>query len=430
MRILIYDINFSPESVGIGKYTGEMAEWLADRGHEVRVVTTPPHYPHWKVFKGYSPWRFRHERWDSAIGSAGTLRVIRCPVWLPREPRGWKRVVYLASFALSSLPAMLLQIPWRPDVVLLIEPTFFCSPQALCAAWLSGATAWLHVQDFEVDIAFHLGHLSSLRMRRLAQALERFLLRKFDRVSAISDRMVERLSVKGVESGRSVHFPNWVDTSAIYPLAAPSTFRQELGISERMIVALYSGSMGMKHGLGLLVEASRQLAFRTDIQFVFCGDGPCREVLFHAAERSSNVILLPLQPVDRLNDLLNLADIHLLPQLTNAEDLVMPSKLTGMMASGRAIVATAHSGTQIASALEGRGMVTPPGDDAAFVAAVLRLAEDPDMRHRMGDEARQYAVTHMDRDEILDRFELSLMRTCGHSSMGTKEELSHDPNGQ
>ena len=54
MKILLYGINFSPELTGIGKYTGELAAWLAGRGHEVRVVTAPPYYPAWKVSEGYS----------------------------------------------------------------------------------------------------------------------------------------------------------------------------------------------------------------------------------------------------------------------------------------------------------------------------------------------------------------------------------------
>ncbi|MGZ3240169.1 MAG: glycosyltransferase [Burkholderiaceae bacterium] len=61
MKILIYGINYIPELTGIGKYSGEMAEWLAAGGHEVRVVTAPPYYPDWRVASGYSAWRYRRE---------------------------------------------------------------------------------------------------------------------------------------------------------------------------------------------------------------------------------------------------------------------------------------------------------------------------------------------------------------------------------
>src|SRR5674476_962973 len=61
MRILIHGITFSPELTGIGKYSGEMAEWLAAHGHEVRVVTAPPYYPQWRVAEGYSGARYKRE---------------------------------------------------------------------------------------------------------------------------------------------------------------------------------------------------------------------------------------------------------------------------------------------------------------------------------------------------------------------------------
>jgi putative colanic acid biosynthesis glycosyltransferase WcaI len=323
---------------------------------------------------------------------------------------------------------MLMQIFWRPDIVLLIEPTLFCSPQTLCVAKLSGATAWLHVQDFEVDVAFELQDFSSSRLQRAIRAFECFLLRRFDRVSAISDRMVERLSSKGVEALKSVLFPNWVDTSEICPLATPNQFRRELGISENAIVALYAGNLGRKQGLSLLIEASRKLVHRRDITIVVCGEGPYRETLVEMAANARNVMFIPLQPASRLNELLNMADIHLLPQLAGAADLVMPSKLTGIMASGRAVLATANEGTQLAEVLVGSGVCTPPGDVAAFAAGIAHLADNPEFRLRLGGEARKYAVIHFNRDQILTRFEMSLMEACGNSDLTVRQHgLSASP---
>ena len=108
MKILLYGINFSPELTGIGKYTGELAAWLVAQGHEVRVVTAPPYYPAWSVSAGYSGSRWQREEWQG-------VQVWRCPLWVPQQPGGLKRVLHLASFALSSLPVMLRQTLWRAD---------------------------------------------------------------------------------------------------------------------------------------------------------------------------------------------------------------------------------------------------------------------------------------------------------------------------
>lgn len=430
MRILIYGINFHPEPTGVGKYTGEMAHWLACRGHEVRVVTPPPSYPQWRIFSGYRAWRYsretvRPQRGSGALDGPGAhplsdMEIFRCPIWVPRNPLGLKRLLHLASFSLSSAPAILRQIGWSPNIVLLVEPTLFCSLQALLLARWSGAKAWLHVQDFEVDAAFGLGDFSGSRVRDWALAAERRILSAFDGVSTISKRMVDRLSAKGVDASRCVLFPNWVDTDEVFPLEGVSPFRKELGIPNSAVVALYAGSMGKKHGLDLLVEAASRLSHCAGLRFVFCGEGPSRQMLGEKVKGLPNVTLLPVQPADRLNDLLNLADIHLLPQLADAADLVMPSKLTGMMASGRATVATALPGTQLFEALEGSGMVTPPGDVNAFTAALLRLSDDPILRAQLGQAAMNYAISHLSRHEILCHFERSMMNVCGVPSSGAE----------
>ena len=435
MRILIHGINFSPEEAGVGKYTGEMAGWLAAAGHEVRVVTAPPHFPQWRVPREYRAWKYSREElpaWDGFACIPGVplpfpakMEIFRCPIWVPRAPNGMKRLLHLASFGLSSWPAMLWQIPWRPDMVLLVEPTLFCSLQALAAARFSGAKTWLHVQDFEVDAAFELGDLSSSRAKGWAHTLERWLVHRFDRVSAISGRMVEGLMRKGADPSRCLLFPNWVDTRVVRPLPGPSPLRRELGIADHSVVALYSGSMGKKQGLDLLVDVARRLAQWPDLRFVFCGEGSYRRTFVEMAKDLPNVSLLPFQPIERLNDLLNLADIHLLPQRADAADLVMPSKLTGMLASGRPVVATAHPGTQLATAVQGCGLVVPPGDPDVFAFAILQLAGDKNLRLRLGHEAREYAVIHLDSAVILSRFERALLAVCNESSWADVADWEH-----
>ncbi len=150
MRILISGINFSPELTGIGKYTGELAEYLALAGHEIRVVTAPPYYPQWKVLSGYSGWKYKLEREKG-------ITIYRCPLWVPKRPRGLSRIIHLTSFALSSLLPLLLQLAWKPQIVISIAPAILSAPFALSVAKLSGAKSYLHIQDFELDAASSLG---------------------------------------------------------------------------------------------------------------------------------------------------------------------------------------------------------------------------------------------------------------------------------
>ncbi|MBS1209297.1 MAG: glycosyl transferase group 1 [Proteobacteria bacterium] len=488
MKIVVYGINFAPELTGIGKYTGEMADWLAAQGHEVRVVTAPPYYPAWKVDAPYSAYRYKVQ--DGPLGLKGaslqgsskpcsaegaalqprsgdleaakprlaTYKVWRCPLWVPGKVSGAKRLVHLASFALTSLPVMLRQVFWRPDVVWMAAPALMCAPGAWLTARLSGAKAVIHIQDYEVDAAFQLGLLKSPLARRFALWCERTLLRGFDVVSTISGRMVELAKDKGVAAEKVVFFPNWVDLAAITPgdlsegqrlrdvdvaptnARVASGYRVELGIPVDAVVALYSGNMGMKQGLEVLPAAAALCAEQASLKmqdasckegmrafgavdstcnlkldtcysglpppvfFVFCGQGAGKAVLDAACEGLANVRLLPLQPFERLGELLTMADIHLLPQRADAADLVMPSKLTGMLASARPVVATAQPGTELADVVANCGLVVEPENPQAVAEAVLWLAGDAELRARLGAAGRAYAEQYLDREVVLGRY--------------------------
>jgi colanic acid biosynthesis glycosyl transferase WcaI len=401
MKLLLYGINFAPEMTGIGKYTGEMAQWLAAQGHEVRVVTAPPYYPAWAVWQGYSATRFTREQWHG-------VDVLRAPLWVPRKPTGLRRLLHLGSFALTSLPSLFGQWRWRPDVVWVVVPAFACTPGALALARLAGAKAWLHIQDYEVDAAFELGLLKGKRLRACVTWAESWLLRRFDRVSTISQRMLDRARDKGVDSARLAHLPNWVDVSAVRPLSRASSYRKELGIAQDAVVALYSGNMGAKQGLEVLAELAFLLRDHASIQFVYCGEGVGREALVQGCAGLANVRFLDLQPAERLPELLGLADIHLLPQRADAADLVMPSKLTGMLSSGRPVIAGARPDTELGQVVAHCGKLAVPDDAASFAAAVESLAAQPDLRQALGLRARAWAEEKLARDAVLRQFEQAL----------------------
>jgi colanic acid biosynthesis glycosyl transferase WcaI len=405
LRILVYSGNFAPELTGIGKYTGEMAAWLSEAEHEVRVVTSPPYYPDWHLPRKYVGVRWVSEKWQK-------IDVLRCPLWVPSKPGGLKRILHLASFALSSFFPVISLARWRPNVVWVVQPTLFCAPAAALVAASSGAKSWLHIQDFEVDAAFDIGLVKGSLLRRWVSTGERWLMRRFDRVSTISGRMMDRARAKAVPNYKCRFFPNWVDISSIKPAPA-SSYRGELSIEAGLPVALYSGNMGNKQGLEILAAVAAQ---RPEVTFVFCGDGSGKEDLVRRCEGLTNVRFLPLQPLERLSDLLALADVHLLPQRADAADLVMPSKLTGMLASGRCVVATAAPHTELAQVVSDKancGLVVPPEDPDAMAAAIAKLAADPELRARLGANGRAYAEANLDRDAVLRRFEQDLLELVG-----------------
>ena len=392
MRILIYSANFAPEPTGIGKYSGDMASWLVDHGHEVRVVCAPPYYPAWQVDRKYRWPLYRREKWRG-------VDVWRTPLWVPKSPSGLTRLLHLLSFAIASFPVMLWQIAWRPDVVLTVAPAFMCAPAGLLTAWLCRAKCWLHLQDFEVDVAFGMGLLKGRLLQRMALRMERSLLRRFDTVSTISGRMMERLCAKGVNAGKTRYLPNWVDLTRIK--APNGGYRTQLGISNDAFVALFSGTLSGKQGLKVIPEAAKLLRARDEIVFVVCGEGVMKSELEAAAAGLPNVRFIPLQPAGQVSDLLSMADIHLLPQSPDAADLVLPSKLGGMLASGRPVIATCRAGTEISEIVSQCGLVVAPENSVELARAIATLVDDPERRKSLGRRARIFAENNFERNAVL-----------------------------
>ena len=268
VKVLILGLNFAPELIGVGKYTAEFAAWLTERGHEVRVVTAPPYYPEWRVGRGHAAWRYRRETIDG-------IDVWRCPLWVPARAvagQAHPAPAVLRAQQLSADP--LARATWRPDVVWAVEPTGFAAPTR-AARGPDRRRRRLPARPGSRDRGG--GRAAHARAPRAsiagAQSAYGWLLRRFDLVSTIAERMRRRLAAHGVAPERLCLFPNWVDTGAILPLASASRLRRKLGFGDDQVVVLYAGNMGEKQGLEGLAAVAERLADRPEIQFVLCGAG-------------------------------------------------------------------------------------------------------------------------------------------------------------
>ncbi|WP_024555779.1 colanic acid biosynthesis fucosyltransferase WcaI [Franconibacter pulveris 1160] len=401
MKILVYGINYSPELTGIGKYTGEMVEWMARQGHEVRVITAPPYYPQWQVGENYSAWRYRKEQ--------GAATVWRCPLYVPKQPSTLKRLIHLGSFAVSSFFPLLAQRNWKPDRIIGVVPTLFCTPGMRLLAKLSGAKTLLHIQDYEVDAMLGLGMAGkgkAGKIARLATRFERSGLHNVDNVSTISRSMMNKAREKGVPQERVIFFPNWSEVSRFRDVTQEeaATLRQQLGLPADKKIILYSGNIGEKQGLETAIEAAERLKDKP-WEFVIVGQGGGKARLEKmAAERGlSNVRFFPLQPYDALPALLKMADCHLVIQKRGAADAVLPSKLTNILAVGGNAVITAENETELGQLClnyPGIAVCVEPESTPALAQGIEACLELP----KFNTVAREYAERTLEKENVLSQF--------------------------
>lgn len=397
MRILIYGINFSPELTGIGKYSGEMAHWLASEEHEVRVITAPPYYPDWSISEKYKNF--------FSFQKSKNLSIIRCPLFVPSKPTAIKRLLHLASFSISSFIPMLSSVFWKPDIVIQVVPTLFCSIQTLLVAKFAGAKSVVHVQDYEVDAMFDLSIAKTSLLKKTAYWLEKKVLNSFHTVSTISQGMLNRAIEKGVDKKKLLFFPNWTEVACFENRSKNKQFLTDLGINPEKKIVLYSGNMGVKQGLELVVYAANFFKANNDIHFVMVGEGVAKENLEKLSDELNlkNISFFSLVPYSQLPDLLASADCHLVIQKKGAADAVLPSKLTNILAVGGNSVITAKPDTTLGILCKDFPQIAVLVEPESLKALVVGI-EKSLLMTIPNKIAKNYAREYLDKDMILKRF--------------------------
>jgi colanic acid biosynthesis glycosyl transferase WcaI len=402
---LLIGHNFSPEPTGIGKYSGEMIDWLVKNRHNCTVVTTFPYYPYWKVQPPYKN-RWYKKEVKSFAGTEALMTIYRCPSYVPENPTGKKRMIQDISFWTSMFWVILKLMLFKKkhDYIITIAPPFHLGYLAWFYKKIKGGKLIYHVQDMQIEAARELKILSNEKLFNWLYAAERKILKGSDFVSSISDGMLKKIELK---ANRDVlFFPNWVDTSYFFPIDDTGELKEKFGYAKDLVICLYSGSIGEKQGLENIIYCADVLRDNSQIKFIICGTGPYKKRLeaLSTSLQLNNVDFLPLQDKAVFNAFLNMADIHLVIQKGNASDLVMPSKLTTILAVGKVCIVTASEGTSLYELIDkyNVGFIVPPDNYIELANIIAKLTEQDITVQK--DNARKYAMQYLSIDSVMSKF--------------------------
>lgn len=402
MNILVYGINFYPELTGIGKYTGDMCFELA-RKHDVSMISAFPYYPNWKVQAPYS------NRWWKKEVIRG-VKVIRCPLFVPEKVSSIKRILHECSFLFSSSFA-LLSLLFKPiDVVVCIVTPFHLGIPARLFSWFKRVPMVYHIQDLQVNAARDLKMIQNEWLLQKLEKAERWILKQTDITATISMGMIAKIKEKGISTDKIVFFPNWVDTQFIHPLSQSESLKQEWGFKNEDCIILYSGNLGEKQGLEMIVDIAYQMRNNLNLHFVIVGNGGMKHRLQATVQEKelNNIHFFPLQPYEKLSALLAIADLHLVLQKRAAADLVLPSKLTSILAVGGCAIVTADEGSTLYDLIDTYQMgILVNTDSITALKDGIEKGLSIDIQF-IKNNARSYAEAYLDKNKILSRFEVVL----------------------
>ena len=375
MKICVWGINYAPELTGIAPYNQALCEFLVRRGHEVSVVTAFAYYPEWKKRPEDANQFFRT---DDQKG----VRVHRCWLYVPRRLSTLRRMIHEASFVTTSLWHVL----WKqkPDLFVVVSPPLLLGVAGWIASMVKRAPFVFHVQDLQPDAAVGLGMLKKGLLTKILYRVESFIYARARKVSGISQGMLAMFRKKNVPDGKLIFFPNGVQL----PVAMPERgcFRAKHGIAAEVFLALYSGNLGVKQGLDILVEAARLLQNGKSeaagkvrpIKIVIAGDGSRREYLEGMVKRLtlSNVLLLPLQEERAYREMLSDSDCSVITQQEGTGSFFFPSKLLTSLAVARPVICVADEASELAKACAagGFGVNILPNQADALADAISSFA--------------------------------------------------------
>ncbi len=401
MRLLDICHVYPPEHAPAGVQARDFAEDLTRMGHEVTVLTGWPNHPGGRLHPGWKV-RFR----EVSRADAG-FTLVRCGHSIHRGFQMLSRLCYYLTFAASTFVNGLLCR--RPDVVFCESTPIFGPVAALLLARLRGAKFVYRIHDVHPEAALNAGLIRAGLAYRLLRGLDTWVCRRSDLVLPLTDGMRRCLLERGLPADRVLVARQWFDGAKVTPGPRDNPWRHAQGIPTDQFVVLYAGTIGYISGAQVVVEAAASLRDRSDILFLFVGDGPVKEECRKLAEDRglTQVRFLPFQPAEMLSDVQATADVGLVTLLDRSGDTSVPSKVHGYTAAGRPVIASVRADSATAETVTegGFGAVVPPGDAGGLAEAIVALADDREAAARLGDNARRFFASRFDRSAGTARLE-------------------------
>lgn len=380
MKVILINRYFYPDESATSRMVTSLALSLSASGWPVQVLAS----------------RNLHNDDTVRLPPRETVKDVQVRrLWTTTFGREWLpgRAVDYGTFHLSAI-WHLLREAGRDDICIVCTDPPMLSVSALLPVTLKGTVLvnWLLDLFPEVAMELGIGKPNVSLMRTALWLRDRSLHRARCNVAPIQ-RMSEYLKGRGVAPARLTTIHHWADGHAIRPVEPRDNgLRKEWGLGDRFVVG-YSGNFGRAHDFSTFLGAAARLRDNENIVFVFVGGGHQKGAIEAAVAELGlkNVLLKPLQPRDRLAETLGVADLHLVSLLPVMEPFIIPSKLYGILAAGRATAFVGDLSGEIATILEAGvcGRSVPPGDSEGLAQIILELAENRGLAARLGKNARR-----------------------------------------
>jgi len=392
---------FFPEETAIGLYTSQFSAFLVDKGFTVKIITGFPNYPKWEIFESYKNLPSFYSE------NVNGIEIFRFKQYIPTKINFRARVLMMLSLFFGTL--LNLRKIKNSDLVICIVPFTISILPALLLSKIKKSKLWIHIQDFEFDLALDSGIINNNNplfriLKKGIFSFEKKMLNSANVVSSISFSMLKKIKVKSSHEN-PYYFPNWVSSEKINP----NTYTQHPFLNKSKYTLLYSGNIGEKQDWLLCESLCKLIKNSDEIDIAIVGDGAYAKNLKTNLQRFDFVKFFPPVPFDELSNLLCSANAHFLFQKQEVIDTIMPSKILGMMASARPSLISGNANSEVSKIMEksNGGYFFTENKAAEIYSCILDLKNNENS-NSMGQTAREFATTTFSEQQILNDFYLKI----------------------
>lgn len=410
MRVGFVSHWFDPEG-GAAAGPGTIAHALADRGHDVHVITGYPIYPAGRLFEGYRNRPYMKEK-------RGNLTVHRFPIYPSHDDRSLGRLANYVSFAASAGFGAPIRVP-KMEAAFVYSTPATVGAVALALRLLRGTPYVVQIQDMWPQTVTASGMLSPSAAKLAGVLINPFCDAVYHRASSIavtSPGMAELIAARAVTEDKIQFVPNWADEEAFRPEQRDPELAERLGL-RRPTTVMYAGNLGKMQNLSVLLEAAEILKQDSEIEIAIVGSGVMEQWLRDevSSKKLNNVRMIGSRPFSEMASMLALGDI----QLISLKDepifrSTLPSKLQANLACGRPLIGAVRGDAAAVIRDSMAGYAIQPGDVKGLVDSIRDFARRSITdRVEMGRNARAYYELRFAKESTIENIERLLLRASG-----------------
>lgn len=403
-KLLIYAHYFYPDVASTGQILMELTEGLKE-AFDITVICVVPSYTG-VIKEKYKSQKYYHEE----INGIKVLRV-RVPEF--SKTNKISRIKNLMAYFINSILATF-KLEKQDYIFTISQPPILGGILGVIGKIIKKGELIYNIQDFNPEQTMAVSYVNNKLILNMAMALDKYTCKKSDKVIVVGRDMQETLKgrfkkEKNVPSNDFVN--NWIDEKEIYPLENNSekvlAFKEKYNLQDKFII-MYSGNIGLYYDLENIIKVIGEFKDRDDVVFAFVGEGTVKKTIedYSIEHNLKNVTFIPYQDKKDLIYSLNAADIHWVVNAKGIKGISVPSKLYGVMASGKPVLGVLEKGSEGQLILEESncGVCTEPGNYEAIKNNINYVIENKEALKSMGKSGRSYLEKHLTKEVSIKKY--------------------------